>query len=112
MSNSPARSDRNATSRPSGEISAPSSLPSQFVMYEISALASGFSNVDGDGRRANHAATPTPTVQSTLPAMTAGRQPAGAVVPGVAGCAGVAAGRAVDALPERNSSANVRSRAD
>ena len=45
MSNSPSRSARKATNFPSGEISAPSSVPSQSVKRVNWALASGFSGV-------------------------------------------------------------------
>ena len=55
-SNCPSRSARNATNFPSGEISAPASVPSQSVKRENCALASGFSWMIA-GRRASH--TPT-----------------------------------------------------
>ena len=60
-SSCPARSARKATNRPSGEISACSSVPGQFVTRENVALASGFSAGRAGPRRrapARHDATP------------------------------------------------------
>src|SRR4029453_13977439 len=58
-SNSPALSARKATNRPSGEISACSSVPCQSVTLEKVALASGL----GAGRRLSH--TPTARASAT-----------------------------------------------
>ncbi len=59
----PARSALNATNFPSGEISAPASVPSQSVKKENCAPASGSSWMIG-GRRASHAATPAKSAAS------------------------------------------------
>ncbi len=61
-SNLPSRSARKATNFPSGEISAPSSVPSQSVKRVNWALARGFSNAV-TGRRASQ--TPTLTASAT-----------------------------------------------
>src|ERR1051326_2567618 len=58
ISNSPSWSARNGTNFPSGEISAPSSVPSQSVKRVNRALASGFSGSVA-GLADSHAPTPT-----------------------------------------------------
>ncbi len=66
-SNSPARSERKATHFPSGEISAASSAPSQFVKRMNSAFASGLASSAGAAPRVSQpaAATTRPSAAMT-----------------------------------------------
>ena len=98
ISHSPVRSDKNATNFPSGEFSAPSSVPSQSVKRLNSALASGSTGATG------RAASQIPTPAASATNANQGNHPA-RIFP-VAARAAVARGaRAVRRRPRRVRSA-------
>ncbi len=102
MSNSPLRSARKATNSPSGEISAPSSVPSQFVNSVKVAFAKSSGDCAGFQLRQFVKAVTMPMTNTATP-MTGHQDPF------------VAPTTAQASLPlvvGRDSSANAKSRAD